>query len=162
MNTMTHEQRRSGAVLGALLAFVGLATPSAQTLPQIQRKSLDVHIEEVTGRQLVVNCGEYEIGGTPRTEATLLASLACARDAATQHKPFRIVVHSMSEDSRTASGVLSKEDSNGHVVFWFLYDSAPCGGPYCAEQFETTPWSLSDIAVFIQAQGRYQLGRLKR
>jgi hypothetical protein len=149
------------------IPLVWLATPSAQTLPQIQKKSLETHIQEVTGPPAsVVSCGEYGIqppATTPYNLTNLQNSLACARDAARHSKPFRIVVQGVSEDSRTAYGVLSKVVAGrDQGVVWFEDDSAPCGGPYCAERFETSFWYVQDIVVFVNEQGQYQLGRLKR
>ena len=139
------------------IALVWLAASSAEAIQQIQKKSLDAHIQEVTGRESVVNCGEYEMW-TPRSVAILQKSLVCAEEAAKQHKPFRIVVHGMSEDSAVADGVFSGAADN---VSWFHYDSAPCGGPMCAEEFETTATPLSDVVVIVHADGHYHLG-LKR
>jgi hypothetical protein len=144
------------------IPLVCVATPTAQIVSQVSKPSLETHIQEVTGRESVVNCGEYELGGVPQNAKNLLNSLACARDAAGQDKPFRIVVHGMSEDSSVAEGILSKVGARDGGVFWFNYDSAPCGGPLCAERFETTRWPLTDIVVFLPAEGKYQLGRLKR
>ena len=154
------------------ISCVSLVTLRAQALPQIQKKSLEVHIQEVTGapKESVVDCGEYgiaEFGGrTPYNLANLQSSLACARDAAAHNKRFRIVVHGMTEDSQTAYGVLANT-TNGWSptpkgTFWFSYDSAPCGGPHCQERFETFPWHIQDIVVFVSEQGQYELGRQTR
>lgn len=151
----TFEQVPSALFLWIVLVW--LCVPSVEAIQQIPGKSLEAHIQEVTGRESVVNCGEYELS-TRRSVEILRKSLACAEDAETQHKPFRIVVHSVSEDSSVADGVLST--ANG-AVFWFHYDSAPCGGPGCAEQFETKACPLSDVVVLVHANGQYELG-LKR
>jgi hypothetical protein len=113
-----------------------LAVSSVEAAQQIQKKSLEIHIQGVIGRDAVVNCGEYQIS-TPRSVPILQKSLVCAENAAKQHEPFRIVVHGMSEDSSVADGVLSV--AYGPVV-WFHYDSAPCGGPMCAKEFDTTAY----------------------
>ena len=163
-----------------MVGFVGLlcissfwkATLSGQELPKIQKKSLEVHIQELLGapQEAVVDCGEYgivEFGARMAYNlANLQNSLACARDAAAHNKRFRIVVHGMSEDSRTAYGVLANM-TNGWSptrkgTFWFSYESAPCGGEHCAEKFEIFPWDIQDIVVFVTEDGRYELGRLKR
>jgi hypothetical protein len=150
------------------ICCVSVGNLSAQTLPQIQKKSLETHIQEVTGapKVSVVDCGEYGIadfgGRTPNTLANLQNSLACAREAASQYKPFRIVVHGMTEDSRAAYGVLANVAGPEKGMFWFQYDSAPCGGNHCAEKFEVSPWPIQDIVVFVNGNGQYEFGRLKR
>jgi hypothetical protein len=141
-------------------ALLWLAIPNAQTPPEMQRKSLELHIREVTGapRESVVDCGDYGISGsTPYDLPHLQDSRACARDAATRLKPFRIVVHGITEDSQTAYGVLANFAGSKQGVFWFQYDSAPCGGPVCAERFEISPWYVQDIVVFVNDQGQYEL-----
>ena len=140
------------------IVLVWLSVPSVEAIQQVQNKSLEAHIQEVTGRESVVNCGEYEISA-PRSVESLRTSLVCAEDAAKQHKPFRIVVHLQGIDSSVAHGVLSSATGS---AYWFHYDSAPCGAPgWCADRFETTACRLSDVVVLVHADGRYELG-LKR
>jgi len=138
------------------IALISLSLPSVESVQQIQKKPLETYIEEVTGRASVVDCGEYGMSTSPSKEA-LQKSLACAEDSAKQHKPSRIVVHLLGVDSYVAYGVLS--DATG-LAFFFDYDSAPCGGPQCAERFLKKACRLSGVSVGSDA-GRYRL-ELKR
>jgi hypothetical protein len=136
------------------LAFlpISLSLPSVEASQQVQKKSLETHIQEVTGRQSVVNCGEYDKSASPSEEA-LRKSLACAEDSVKQHKPSRMVVHRVGADSFVAYGVLS--DATGRA-FLFNYDSAPCGGPNCAERFLKKTCRVSDVKVLADG-GYYRL-----
>jgi len=125
------------------IALISLSLPSVEAIQQIQKESLEAHIQEVTGRESVVNCGEYEVSVSPSKEA-LRKSLACADDSMKQRKPSRIVVHVQGEDSALAHGVLP--DAAGRA-FFFDYDSAPCGGPMCAESFEKKTCWVSNVEV---------------
>ena len=80
-------------------------------------------------------------------------SLACARDALKQHKPFRVIQRGPGEDSEIAVGVVA--ESNGFTR-WFDYDSAPCGGSGCRERFLTRACFLHDVVVIHDADGRHQ------
>jgi hypothetical protein len=95
----------------------------------------------VTGRESVVNCGEYA-ASTPLSKEALLKSLACAEDSAKQQKPSRLVLYRQGNDSSLAEGVLS--DARGGA-FFFQYNSAPCGGPGCAEEFILKARRVSDV-----------------
>ena len=136
------------------IALASLSPTSGEAVQQIQKKSVEPFLDQVTGRESVVNCGEYGVS-TPHRKEALLKSLACAADSAKQHKPSRLVVYMLGEDSSLAHGVLS--DATGHV-FFFSYDSAPCGGPMCAERFEKKVCSLSDVQVLEWEPGYYRLG----
>jgi hypothetical protein len=118
----------------------------------IQKDWLDTYIEQVTGHESVVNCGEYALGTTHSKEA-LIKSLTCAEDSAHHQKPFRIVVHMAGEDSSLAEGLLS--DAAGRV-FFFEYDSAPCGGPGCAPRFDKKACRVSDVHVVDWSPGYYR------
>ena len=131
----------SAPFLWIVLAW--LSVPSVEAIQQVQNKSLEAHIQEVTGRETVVNCGRYRYR---RRGAWRFSGVAvCAEDAAKQHKPFRIVVHLQGIDSSVAHGVLSNATGSASR---FHYDSAPCGAPgWCADRFETTACRLSDVVV---------------
>jgi hypothetical protein len=139
------------------IALILLSLTSGEAVQRIQKKSVEPFLDQVTGRQSVVNCGEYAKSTNPSKEA-LLKSLACAEDSANQHKPSRLVVHMQGVDSLVAYGVLS--DATGQV-FYFQYDSAPCGGPGCAEEFEKRACRVSDVEVVVLQAGFYRLGLKK-
>jgi len=80
------------------IALTSLSLTSAEAVQQNQTKSLEPLIEQVTGRESVVNCGEYAIS-TPRSEEALLKSLACAEDSVKENKPSRIVVQMQGLDT---------------------------------------------------------------
>jgi len=148
-----------GHIFSALfvyIALISLSLPSVRAVQQIQRKSLETYIEEVTGRESVVNCGEYPWCKS-RSKEALQESLACAEGSTKQQKPFRIVLHVMGTDSFGAYGVLS--DATGRA-FFFAYDSQPCGGPDCAERFSKKACRLSEVSVgFNGARYRLELRR---
>jgi hypothetical protein len=117
-------------------------------LGQVLNMSLEDHISKLTGPD-AADCGTHT-WLTPVPEAI---TLACARDAAQQHRAFRIIQRGPGEDSETAPGILGERDGS---TFWFDYDSAPCGGPGCAERFETKPCLLSNVVVLHDVDGRRQ------
>jgi hypothetical protein len=118
--------------------------------PAAPKRSLEAHIQQLTGPD-AVDCGTHQ-GATPIPEA-MHQSLACAHDAATQHKPFRIIQRGNGVDSELASGVFA--EWNG-TTRWFDYDSAPCGGPMCRERFLTRACFLFNVVVIHDAEGRHR------
>jgi hypothetical protein len=126
---------------------------------EIQKKSLEVHIRELTGDDVntVAYCGDYAVASPALSIINLQKSLLCAQDAQKQHKTFRIVVHRFSEDSTAAEGALSTPRG---IVLWFSYDSGVGCGPMC-ERFETKACQLSDVVILVHADGQFELG-LKR
>lgn|SRR4030095_14786699 len=140
------------------VALISLCVPRVEEVQQVHRHPLEQYIGDVTGRESVVNCGEYA-ASTPPSKESLLKSLACADDSVKQHKPSRIVVHMLGEDSSLAHGMLS--DDMGRA-FYFDYDSAPCGGPGCAERFDLKKRQVSDVEVLLYAPGYYRLGLKSR
>jgi hypothetical protein len=58
-----------GSVRYICIALISLSVPGVEAVQD--RKSLEPHIEQVTGRESVVNCGEYAIW-TPHSEEALL------------------------------------------------------------------------------------------
>jgi len=152
---MTTFQHASIARL-VCVALVSLLLPRVEAAQQIQKKPLQAYIDEVTGRESVVNCGEYAVSTLPSKEA-LQKSLSCADDSVKQRKPSRTVLHVQGRDSALAHGVLS--DAMGRA-FFFEYDSAPCGGPMCAERFEKKVCRVSEVEILAYGT-EYRLG-LKR
>lgn len=135
--------RRISSVRLVCIVLISLSLSGAQGSGQIPKKSLQTYIEEITGRESVVDCGEYHVS-TSRSKEALRKSLACADDSVKQRKPSLIVVHVQGEDSALAHGLLS--DAAGRA-FYFDYDSAPCGGPMCAESFEKKTCWVSNVEV---------------
>jgi hypothetical protein len=147
-----------GSVRYICIALISLAVPRVAAVQD--GKSVEPFIEQVTGRESVVNCGEYARWIYHDKEG-FLKSLACAEASVKQHRPSRLVVHVRGTDSLGAYGVLS--DWTGQA-FFFSYDSEPCGGPGCAEKFTKKPCRVSDVEVVAsaEAQGRtYYRLRLK-
>jgi len=64
------------------------------------------------------------------------AALNCALDAASRNVAFSVVRPYQGTDSSVAEGLMAKA---GGATVKFFYDSAPCGGPNCAESFTTQP-----------------------
>ena len=118
--------------------------------PSAPKRSLEAHIQQLTGPD-AVDCGTHQ-RATPIPEA-MHQSLACARDAANQHKPFRIIQRGPSEDSEIAFGLIA--EWNGSTR-WFEYDSGPCGGPGCREFFDTRACLLPNVVVIHNADGRHE------
>jgi hypothetical protein len=117
---------------------------------QARNMSLEAHISELTGGD-AADCGTHT-WVAPVPEA-MHQSLVCARDAAQQHRAYRVIQRGFGEDSEIARGILGERDGS---TFWFDYDSAPCGGPGCAERFETKPCVLSNVVVLHDVDGRHQ------
>jgi len=138
-----------------VVAFVSAIVSAGAEGQRAQKMSLEAHLHQVIGFD-AVDCGTHT-RDKPVPEA-MHESLACARDTERQHRAFRIIQRGPSEDSEFAVGVLGKPDGS---ILWFEYDSAPCGGPACAERFETTPCLLSAIAVIHDAQGRHQFACIR-
>ena len=115
-----------------------------------QKMSLDVHIQQLIGAD-AVDCGTQQRGSA--IPEALHQSLACARDAANQHKSFRFVQWVQGEDSEIAFGVIGERSGSTR---WFDYDSAPCGGPGCRERFDTKDCLLSGVIVVHESDGRHQ------
>ena len=113
------------------------------------KMSLEAHIQQWTGPD-AVDCGTHQ--GESNPEA-MLQSLACAREAANQHRPFQVIQRGQGEDSEIAVGVFAKRNGSTR---WFEYDSAPCGGPGCRERFLTRACSLSSVKVLHEAEGRHR------
>jgi hypothetical protein len=130
----------------ALVVFLQVLTLHAQ-LPHATKVPLEDHIRSLIGSD-AIDCGTHSREKSVPEE--MHRSLACARDAETQHKPFRVVQRGPGEDSEFAVGIMGRRDGS---VLWFNYDSAPCGGPGCADRFSTKPCSLSDVLVVHDADG---------
>jgi len=136
------------------LAAVGMV----QTGP-----TLDKYIERETGAG-AVDCGTFStihngvaLPLRPSSTATtkvdsMRESVACAAQALKDHKGFKIVQRGPGMDSELSSGVLG---STGGATYWFLSDSAPCGGPRCARSFRIKPCSLTDVRIVDTPQGNH-------
>lgn len=136
------------APIGAAV-FVSAIVCEGAAEQQVQKMSLEAHIQQLTGPD-AVDCGTQQ-RGTSNPEA-MQRSLTCARDMANQHKAFRFIQWVQGEDSLIAFGVLAEQAGS---TLWFDYDSAPCGGPYCAERFLTKPCQLSNVVVLYE-DGRHK------
>ena len=106
------------------------ATPQGGAGREVQKFSLEAYIEAVTGPN-AIDCGRHD--RRANDEAAMIKSLKCAVDAAMAGKPFRVIRDEQGIDSQIAHGLLAKTDGK---ILRFSYDSAPCGGPGCADRFE--------------------------
>lgn len=155
--------KQVSTLAGLLLLFFTGATVA------VQKRSLDQHIEQAVGPE-VVDCGTFStihsgVAMPPREASTatskpdsMYESLTCARDAAKQKKAFRLVQRGPSLDSEIATGVIGRADGS---VMWFVYDSAPCGGPGCDSRFTTEPCELSSVVVIHRTDGNHSFGRIR-
>lgn len=147
MRSPGHRCDRLASLIVVVVIIAAVCTVAAQ---QVEKMSLEEHIQQLT-RFETVDCGTHT-RATASPEA-MLQSLACARDAAERHKPFRVIQRGPGMDSEIGLGVLGTADGS---ALWFDYDSAPCGGPDCRERFETKPCLLADVVVIhVDAQGRH-------
>ncbi len=114
---------------------VSRQSPDQATADQ-PKLSLEEHIAKVIGPD-TVDCGTHSLAAAD--PIPLINSLLCARDMSDLHKPFQMIQRGPGEDSEIARGFVGRADGS---VWYFEYDSAPCGGPGCAERFVTTscPW----------------------
>ena len=129
-------------VFAFLVVAIGSATGSAnqsQQSPWPAKVTLDAHIHQIAGPN-IADCGIR--AGAPVSSETLNTALQCATTMAQRHLAFRVVQSGPSDDSEVAWGIVGTAD--GSVVS-FSYDSAPCGGPACAERFDTTTCRLADV-----------------
>ena len=123
-------------------------------------RTLDQYIESVTGAG-AVDCGTFSmihngmaLPPRPASKATtkvesMRESLACAAQALTDHKGFKIVQNGQGFDSEVSTGVLG--DAQG-VTVWFESLGTPCGwpggGPGCGRSFHVVkPCSLKDVRI---------------
>jgi len=113
----------------------------------LQNVSLEAHIEKVTGAN-AVDCGRHDLRNND--EDAMMKSLRCALDAAAARKPFRTIRDQQGIDSQIAHGLLGKGDGK---IMRFSYDSAPCGGPGCAERFDVGPCLSPTVST--DAGGRF-------
>jgi hypothetical protein len=113
------------------------------------KMSLEAHIQQWTGPD-AVDCGTHQEESNPEA---MLQSLACAREAANQHRPFQVFNEVRARIPKSAVGVFAERNGSTR---WFDYDSAPCGGPGCRERFLTRACSLSSVKVLHEAEGRHR------
>ena len=83
-------------------------------------KSLETHIEEVTGPS-AVDCGRLYLLETTAEE--MEKRLACVENAIKQKQAFRFILTVRWPDSGPANGLMGDEWGN---KFLFFYDSGPC------------------------------------
>ena len=89
------------AYLALIVLLVGFACAFAPSQIQIQKRSLEEHIQEVIGPD-PVDCGTIPRGRVPRE--TFDTPLACARDAVAKGRAFRLVQWFVGVDSEVAHG----------------------------------------------------------
>ena len=122
------------------------------------RISLEAHILKETTVE-PVDCGTHPLDGAD--PEALHRSLECGDDALKRHRAFKTMQRGSGVDSEIAHGVIGLRDG---AVFWFDYDSRPCGGPMCAEKFDVRPESagIRDVVVVHDPRGQHRflwLGR---
>ena len=122
----------------AIASAAGSATQSQQS-PWPPKVTLDAHLHQIAGPN-IADCGIR--AGSPVSSEALNTALQCAATMTQRHLAFRVVQRGASDDSEVAWGIVGTAD--GSVVS-FTYDSAPCGGPACAERFDTTTCRLADV-----------------
>lgn len=155
-------QATAPPTLVMLIVLVAAASPGAmanshrQTATQPPNRSLAEHIEEVIGRDQT-DCGTFMASTRPTPEA-LHEALACAARATKDHRAFRVVQYIQGEDSLGAVGVIGERSA---TTLWFDYDSAPCGGPRCAERFSTALTALDAVAVIREGDDFHRLWLLR-
>jgi hypothetical protein len=102
------------------------------------RHGLAHHLRSIRTEEQV-DCGSLKvlIGSRLEVEAPAIPAVSgCLEAARRAGRPFIFSVEGPGIDSYLATGLVA--DARGRVQrFW--YDSAPCGGPYCAERFSLWP-----------------------
>jgi hypothetical protein len=131
--------------------------------PRDTQDSPEEYIEQFTGRN-ATDCGKHGIADrrSPRAvdepapyDVALKASLECALKASMRPEAFRTVRQLQGIDSLVYEGLLGKPDG---TIYWFSYDSAPCGGPGCAGRFEIRRCPVPGLASN-QSVMRFSCGR---
>ena len=123
-----------------------------QQLPRVEKVTLDEHLQRIAGPK-IADCGSFPLSA-PVSSDTLNKGLACATTMEQRHLAFRVIQRGPSEDSEVAWGIVGTAD--GSVVS-FSYDSAPCGGPQCADKFDTTTCRLAAVKLTKLTNGVYTL-----
>jgi hypothetical protein len=134
----------------AIAGATGSANQSQQS-PWPAKVTLDAHLHQIAGPN-IADCGIRE--GSPVSSETLNTALQCATRMVQRHLAFRVVQRGASDDSEVAWGIVGTADGS---VASFFYDSAPCGGPACADKFDTTTCRLADVKPTKLASGAYAL-----
>lgn len=148
---------RSGSLL--LLWLLGSVAAYAQTA----NRSPEVHLLRLAGED-VVRCGSFlRKLREPRSlsEPEFERAVECATRAWREGRPFFFSIEGPGIDSYVASGILGMRESGG--LYRFAYDSAPCGGPGCAEAFGLTlcePMGNSDV-IDLEKLCRLRLKRVE-
>jgi hypothetical protein len=138
-----------GSLLLASIPEVGTVALLHGAQLKMEKASVESHVQDVTGPN-AIDCGTYT--SAIYTPEAMSKSVDCARDAVKEHRGVRFLHRGPSDDSEIATGFVA--GPNG-ATFWFEYDSAPCGGPGCAERFETKPCDLSQVQIMPSATGLY-------
>jgi hypothetical protein len=89
---------------------------------------LDKFVENFAGAS-VQNCGSHD---TFASREALEGSVACGRKASVTKTAFVTRQHIPGIDSTIYQGLVGRADG---TVYFFWYDSAPCGGPGCYPRF---------------------------
>lgn len=122
----------------ALACIMSGSAALAQVAPA-QRLGVEAHVQRAAGAG-AVSCGSFvppERNVLPMTSAEHAEARQCMLRAWTQGLPFYLIAQGTSVDSSVASGVIGRPRRGG--LERFGYDSAPCGGPGCAESFHMRP-----------------------
>jgi len=143
-----------------LVAVLGMTVTLAADMRrnQPERMSLDAHILKQTTVS-PVDCGTHPLEGAD--PEALHRSLECGEDALKQHLAFKTMQRGPGIDSEIAYGLIGLRDG---AVFWFDYDSRPCGGPMCAEKFDVQrEWAdIRAVVVVHDRQGQHRFRWLGR
>ena len=133
--------------LAAVLAL-GLAALAGQAVesPSVDLRNRVVALTGSSPRE----CGLFQLRkafeGATRNE--LEAAVRCARQAVRDGQPFWTANQRQGIDSWVAHGLLRTSDGALH---FFVYDSAPCGGPNCRGELSLEP--CREVAVKPAADG---------
>ena len=114
----------SGVAVVLLAALSACATPA--------RQPLSVHLLAAAGPS-PTDCGTM---GPFADESSVGQAVDCLRNAARAGRSAVATFEGLSVDSAVASGVITRADG---AFASFSYDSAPCGGPGCPDEFVLGP-----------------------
>jgi Carboxypeptidase regulatory-like domain len=111
-------------------------------LPEDTSTPVETFIEQLTGSE-ARNCGRHTVLATA---GAMRESIECVLAASAMKIAASTIKEQMGIDSRIASGFLVQFDGS---IFWFRYDSHPCGGPsarpQCSARFTTEPCLLPSV-----------------
>lgn len=101
-------------------------------LPVSTARPVEVLVTEFIGPR-ARNCGRFSGSATAKA---MRGAVGCALAASARRSPFVAMKQQPGTDGRIANGLIGRSDG---VIFVFSYDSSPCGGSQCPEQFLVTP-----------------------